>query len=332
MTTSTIFPYRVLVGDEISVGVRSDELEQRADESWDAQSVDDSAALTIDVHVDVADLEKCLTPGEQPSDACEVVLLLESVSSRRRECVARLPVASQVSFNLDLAKRDHRGLIEISASVVRNVDCEGAQPGRAAAVGDLLGRSAPIRVHFDEPHAAPGSSIEIEWRDFANDAVLAAQEDLLFAIEDSEPPKILLNSGVKLLHDILMSPGVRGRKAKIRDAIFMQIAHQGWSSLLADAASAAFQAYRDLEPAGDPDADQVFQELGGWRAAILGDWAPWLLSEPEADLASERLIADIADGIGRLVIDAVPRAIQTRLGTRKSFDGLVAEMHLIGDE
>ena len=319
MTTSTIFPYRVLVGDEISVGVRSDGLEQRADESWDAQTVDDSAALTIDVHVDVADLEKCLTPGEQPSDTCEVVLLLESVSSRRRECVARLPIASQMSFNLDLAKRDHRGLIEISASVVRNVDCEGAQPGRAAEVGDLLGRSAPIRVHF-------------EWRDFANDAVLAAQEDLLFAIEDSEPPKILLNSGVKLFHDILMSPGVRGRKAKIRDAIFMQIAHQGWSSLLADAASAAFQAYRDLEPAGDPDADQVFQELGGWRAVILEDWAPWLLSEPEADLASESLIADVAEGIGRLVFDAVPLAIQTRLGTRKSFDGLVAEMHLIGDE
>ncbi|MDW3217090.1 MAG: hypothetical protein R8F63_00645 [Acidimicrobiales bacterium] len=320
------------MGDEISVTAVSDELGERPDGSLDAQSVGPIASLRLEVEIDTARLAECLSPGESVRDACSVVLLARSIASRRRDCIERCPVEETTVFDLDLPRARHRGLVELTVRVVRSVDVAEPEPGRAFEIGELLGEADPVRVHFDEPQTAPGASLEVEWRDFASDPKLQDQREHIFALDDAEPPVILLNSGIRMLYEILSNKGPRGRPAKIRDAVFMQIVHQVWTSLLGDAAAAALEAKAELERSGQPpDATAVLDEVGGWRAVVLRDWAPSLTGESDPEQAVDRVVDDLADGLGLLLVNAVPRAIQERLGTRKSYDGLVKEMRLIGD-
>jgi len=278
----------------------------------------------------VAELEKCLASDDELLSSCVVVLIAQSISSRRRDAIGREVVDGQVSFDVDLAKSRHRGLVEVSARIVRAVRHSSPDPARASDEGEVLGESEPIRIHFDEPSTAPGASLDVEWRDFESDDFLNSQKDNLFAIEDSEPPRILLNSNIRMLYEILSNNGPRGRKAKIRESVFAQIVHQVWTSLLGDAASAVVKSSLDFQSSGrSPDAADVLEDVGGWRAAVLKDWAPDLTSESDKDLAIERLVDDLADGLGPLLIGPVPAAIQRRMKTMGAFHGLVAEMNLI---
>jgi hypothetical protein len=329
MTADLIYPYRTLVGDGITTTPKGI-FEKRPDGSIDAQNIADTLTMTVVCDVDLGDVAGCLSTGEQAESACTIILVAQSITSRRREVISQASTAPRVSFDLDLPRNQHRGLVELTARVVRCVRNPKPDIAKAGEEGEVIGEAAPIRIHFDEPQTAPGASLNVEWRDFGSDPSLSGQVDHLFALEDAEPPTILLNSTIHMLYPILTNNGTRGRHAKIRDAVFMQIAHQVWTSLLGDASSSALKSRGDLVASGrSPDADEVLDDVGGWRAAILRDWACDLTNEDDEDQALEGLVDELAEGLGRLLISAIPAAIQSRLNTMKAYKGLVAEMQLI---
>jgi len=331
VTASLVYPYRVLVGDEILVNAKSRDLAERPDGSWDAQAAEDSVALQVEVQIDIGRLKECLPTSESP-EVCDLLIVAQSVTSRRRECLVRHPVRRTMAFELELEKKRHRGELNLYVKVVRRSDCSERPAAIAFSSGDFLGEASPIRIHFDEPASAPGAGMRIEWSDFATDTRLERQADHIFALEDQEPPLILLNAGIPRLYEILSSKGAHGRNARVRDAVYMQIVHQVWTSLLGDAISAVHKALNDLHEAGEvAEVDQTFDEVGGWRAAVLRDWAPALIGVADKGQAAEQLLERVGDGVGSVLLADVPRAIQGKVKTRKAYDGLVLQMGLLAE-
>jgi hypothetical protein len=146
----------------------------------------------------------------------------------------------------------------------------------------------------------------------------------LFALEYAELPRLLLNEDVQSAKVILHSAGTRGRRPRIRDATFMQIAHQAWSSLLATSLNELGGAVRDDSTA---DSASLFNEITEWRAEVLRDWARLLYPEAgDQDTAVTMLIEQVrAPGMEDLLVRRLPYAISQRLETWKGFAGLARE-------
>ena len=179
-------------------------------------------------------------------------------------------------------------------------------------MGARLGKSEPVRIHFDEPSAAPGNSLEIEWTQFAEDPRTPNQENHIFALdENAATPKILLNSNIERLFDILNSPASSGHTAAVREAIFAQIAHQVWTSLITSALLAADQSKADFIKQGDPfDAESILGNMVDWQQRVLKGWATELVEERDPQHALEILMEQVGDETESVLISQIPVAIQ----------------------
>lgn len=65
------------------------------------------------------------------------------------------------------------------------------------------------------------------------------------------------------------------------------------------------------------------EALGGWRALILADWAPYLVSTTDP-------LDELMRGETSALIDRLPNAIQQRFNTVKGFVGLTQDIRTLG--
>jgi hypothetical protein len=329
MSSETFYPYSTAPeGITLTLEMSDPDVRRRPEGFWDATDplVDE---IKMGVTFDLADdlLETVLPAAETSRPPVAMLVTGTSLEARRRQAWRfDWSQATTEAVELVLRRSEWVGMAEIQAVMVRTRESTKPEDGYAVAASSRLAWSAVEKVAFDEPpDLPPGGRLEIKWMKFSEgNEWLRRSRSQLFALEYAELPRLLLNEDVQSAKIILHSAGTHGRRPRIRDATFMQIAHQTWSSLLATSLAELGGAVRD-----DNDADpaSLFSEITEWRAAVLRDWARWLYPEEgDQDGAIARLIEQIRiPGMDDLLMRRLPYAISQRLETWKGFVGLARE-------
>lgn len=318
MSTLRAFPFRT-ADESLAAELRhvAGQAVKRSDGSWDLYT-NDEPKVRFCVHstIGLDQLEATLPQGETAVRDCSLVVLARGVASRRREIIARRSVGAGGEFEFDISRNDHCGRLDLLAAVVRN-NGRREVDGFADSAGAILAQTDLPSLWFDEPRAPTGSAIEITWVDFTKDGTLPDKN--MFALRLNERPLILLNSGIPFAYTILASKGTHGAAARIRDAIFAQIVHQVWTSLLA-------QCFMSVLRVGQEEPATTLERVSEWESQVLTDWAPGFYpSESDANAAVNVLIEELLTSGSTLLVERVADVIQTRMETIRGFNGLVRE-------
>jgi hypothetical protein len=329
MSSETFYPYATVAeGIAQTIEMADPGVRPRADGSWDASNplLDEVVGrITLEMAEDL--LETVLPPSERRRPPVQILITALSLESRRREAQAfTWAQATGGPLGLTLPRSMWAGTVAVQSVLVRMRDLATPVDGYAAATTSRLAWSAVAKIAFDEPRELPpGARLNIRWTRFGEgNEWLQRCRSQLFAVEYGELPQLLLNEDVPSLKLILSSTGTRGRRPRIRDAVFTQIAHQTWSSLLMSSLTELATVVGE-----DPEQDTgtVLGELTAWRSGVLQDWAKWLF--PEAG-DQETAVASMVDAVRTpsmedLSLRRMPYAISQRLETWKGFIGLSRE-------
>jgi hypothetical protein len=329
MSSESFYPYTTVPdGITPTFEIADPDVRRRADGSWDASNPlleQVAATVTLDMADDL--LETVLPWTEWKKPPVNVLLTAVGLESRRREAWSfTWAQATGGPVELVMPRADWVGTVAVQAVLVRTTDLAQPTDGHAAAATSRLAWSPIEKIAFDEPRELPpGARLDIRWVKFGEgNEWLQRCRKQLFALEYGELPRLLLNEDVAGLKLILSSTGTRGRRPRIRDATFMQIAHQTWSSLLMSSLTELASVMRD-----DPESDSstLLAEIEAWRSGVLQDWARWLFPEAgDQDTAITSMVEMArAPSMEDLALRRLPYAISQRLETWKGFIGLSRE-------
>ena len=249
-------------------------------------------------------------------EVVELVVTLAGVQSRQRRELGRLqPGAHDIDLRLD--PNEYVGRVDLSVSARLKQDIP-ADVGFAHLKASRLSEAHIASVWFTEPPQALGDALEIRWENFDEDGDLI--DGQLFTLRMEDRPVIILNSAIPSAYDILSSKGTHGAAARIRDAVFAQIVHQAWSSILAHCLLEVAR-HEENEP-----AETVLAELEEWQAQVVRAWAlEFIPSESNEESAALALI-DEARSVGSLaLLHRLPEAIQSKCLTISGYEGLIKE-------
>lgn len=323
MATSYVYPYKVLP-DAVSVEVVSTSPEvpldgHRIDLRELTESAGETLTLTVRCAIDPVSVQSLLPDGADPLISATLGIREMAVGSHRRAFHVSSTGELDTTFELKFAVDDNWGKLELEPVVVLASDID-AGAGLANAAGSVLSWGVPLSLLFDTPEPfSSGSMLEVEWRNFEEDADLP--DDALHALEIETRPRLLLNSGSAAAYDILRSEATHGTKARLRDMTFASIASEVWTSLIRTS-YAALRTEVLLAPGSEPF--ELLDELGDWQRAVLAAWAPSLIGEPDPETALSELAAttknDDVDPLGRL-----DRVLQEQLNPRRRFELLAQD-------
>jgi hypothetical protein len=324
MSTLRAFPYRT-APEALSLQLEclSTNVSERTDGTWDLYNEEPSEArFSLKIFLDAEALQPTLLPGESVEEAARLVIIGRGISSRRRSLLASVPVGVE-ELQLEFDCSEFTGRFDLTAYIVRDTGCP-AVDGYAHLAGSVLAEVPLAALWFDEPSAPTGTGIETRWVDFREDDSLP--DGNLFALRLEERPVILLNSGIPAAYAVLASKGTHGAAARIRDAVFAQIIHQVWSSLLG-------HCFLDVLRVGPEDPDTALERLNSWEAQVVEDWAlDFVPAEQDRDTATRILVQRILTSGSNVLLELMPDVIQTRIDTLKGFQGLVKESHRFDGE
>lgn len=318
MTTEYFYPY-ARAGAALSAevtGLLPDDLQLVDDRV--KLTASESASVTIHVlcEVDPALVAKCLPAGSDPASDVSLGLKTSSVQSRVRRLEYAPAGEMEHEFEVTLQRADHWGLVELQPVLVLARDL-AEEPGLASARGTVLAADPPIIIEFDENSPISGKALPIEWRSFELEPGLGPDE--IHALKTEGPqPKILLNRDVPNAYTVLMSLGTTGAEARIRNVEFHKIALQVWTALIG-------QSLLELSRLASSglSVEEALDELTGWQADVLHDWAPYLFPECSPGDALQQLLQNIDDNDPDVLQMRTGSAIQRRFKSVGSFRGLI---------
>lgn len=331
MAVQRFYPHRIAREGALQLKVSDlpTELIEHRERSIDAYTHHpEEVTLPFELSVDVRALAATRPESESSLDEIGLGLKIMSNSGRQRYLKYLPQGIDTSSYELVLRREDWFGPVDIHLVAVLRSEASPVA-GYASDKGALLGWSEPLRLMLDEQFAPPSGGLDIEWFKFTEYSTLNDQH--LFAMQASgkSGPRLLLNSDFPQAYGVLTSRGTRGAQARIRDATYMQIAHQGWSSLL----GAAYGGLREACQNGEGGGESPMEELLPWQAAVLRDWALYLFpEETDPEGALEKLVDSADEGEYQdVLVNRLPSAINQRLRTGSAFEGLVRDARLIGD-
>jgi hypothetical protein len=300
---------------------RGKNVHMRSDETWDAYSdATEPFTLEFELASEATALIACLPPGAATENLIELIVTRRSVDSRERQTVCRLELGtSTVALEFDPDHFMGRVDLEFTARLAETL---APVSGFAHLKGSTLARLPLATIWFDEPPTFSGDTLEIRWEDFDEDPTLV--DGHIFAVRLEEKPVILLNSAVPSLHPILTSKGTHGASARIRDAVFSQVVHQAWSSILS-------HCFLEVLRHGDEDPATVLDEIEPWQGQVIRAWArEFVISESEDEAAAMALIERLREAGSEVVLHSMPEAIQSRCRTMNSFHGMIKDYSQLG--
>lgn len=295
------------------------EVSERADGTWDAFTNEvERVRFRLAVTTDVNRLASCLPSGTVIDDALELVVTLEGVHSRQRRDLYTFDTGSR-DLEIVLDSKDYVGRVDINVFARLKTQLE-PHPGFAHLKSSRLAHAQLPAIWFSEPPHSVGDALEIRWENFDEDGDLV--DGQLFTVRLEERPVILLNSAIPKAYDILGSKGTWGAAARIRDAVYSQIVHQAWSSIISHCLLEIARHDENENP------ETVLAELDEWQAQVLRAWAQEFVpgeSDPEA--AAIALIEHARENGSLLLLHQLPEVIQKRCSTIDGFNGLIKESH-----
>ena len=333
MSTAVFYPYRTGPG-RITFGLDpvGVELQTSSDRSFIAYGEQlESLRLAVSAAVPDELVGSLLPPEETGNPPVGVRLLCRGKESRKRFVVNLTGDGTVYSGELNLDMNDYAGELICSIAVVRTTRMEVAVPGYASDRGAILAWSEERRILFDAPPKPQGNCLEVLWENFPEsvDPWRKRHPDNLFALDlHGARPRIVLNEAIQLARTVLDSAGSHGAKARVRDAAFSMIVHQGWSSLVSVSLARLATVKRDYPDEGaDTPAEILIKDLEEWQGIILQDWSRYLFPDEDPATALENMTAAAGEhGKTLEIMGKLPNAIQARFRTYRSFEGLVKEV------
>lgn len=323
MTVSRFYPYQT-APEGVALRVASSDPTTASADDGSLRATDqelDELILELELSVSDATYEKVLPPSASPIEDTNLVVIARSTESRRREAYQ---VGDDGSVVLALKRNEWVGLVELFGALVRSRDASDST-GFAMHRGALIAWSDVVSLRFDEPPDRRGDNLPVTWIKFSERPDLRSNLEHLFAVDPGNPPELLLNSDVDQLSEVLDNKGTHGVKPRIRDAVFMQIAHQVWTSLL----STALASMEDQAAPAMATGEEVLEELAPWEAAVIRRWASDLFPGQDAESLLDVVLEEVTGpNVSELHLVRIPRAVQKKMETYKSFDGLVKDTGL----
>lgn len=317
MPVAVFYPYRT-AADMIFMYLDIPEMERSgSDESVPVYQCSGSRIeMRVSAIVPEELWETIFADSEQNNPPAKLWLVSQSMESRSRQAFELTGDGQVYEATIRLNLNDWAGKAEFQAVLVRTTKNDDLPSGYARDVGARLAWSKTHLVLFKEPVAPQRDVLKIQWKKFEGN-----QKSQLFSLDYSEPqPKLLLNSEVEGLYDVLNSRALRGLNPAIAENTSYLIAHQVLTSLLATAIS-------HLAETGDPDGLPDMTELLEWERTILEDWIEALFPKMQHPDALNHLLSSVRQHYFReeLLMRRIPEAIQEKLGTFRGVEHLVKE-------
>ncbi|MCA9701156.1 MAG: hypothetical protein KC431_26785 [Myxococcales bacterium] len=207
---------------------------------------------------------------DDPPLAVVVALRCDQTHLRQRVCLRDWQAHDPEPIVLELVRADLAGQVELSAFLIRTRPLEDAGAGVAAAVGVRLASARPYYLQIDEPAVHQGNYLDVQYRSFAVDPTLAAeQRSALYRLDlEREDPVLYLNTDYEPVRIILDGKGTHGARARTRDLLFERIEAGIWTQLLLQVSARLVE-----------DGDLAYP----WEQGLLEQWLPRLYPEAVDD-------------------------------------------------
>ena len=325
MSVVRLYPYRVSARPTVLRVSRPGDVPRPAPVTIQAENDD----VVLELEVRLPDDAGSLLPVGLGSDGLRPIVRVFSRDSQRRESVFLELDERSWTGTVKLARHRWFGRVDLEAVVVLDRDIEPVA-GCAFVAGSVVARSEPVGVVFDALRdSAQGRTLAVEWVSFRDGSEwLRSHADQLFALQPTDPPILWLNTDVPGSYALLSARGTRGPRARIRDAVFVQIAHQVWTSLLA----VAFTRLGDIAAASGAVSEpaDLLADLSGWYREALEEWLTGLYVGDPIETAVDRLVDDVRSPLSdELLLQRVPSAVQEFVGSAPKFAGLLKEQRLL---
>ena len=225
------------------------------------------ARVVYRVNVPASTLKNVLPPRDRSARPCALLLVVRCAATRMRRAqrIASAPRGGEpIEAALVLDRDECQGQLELLPFLVRETAAAPA-PGYAIRPGERLASARPWQLRMHAMAPVRGKFLDVRYRSFKEDAILAAHQDNVYRLEcDQEEPVLWINADHDKIAAVLDDRATTGRKARLRDVYFDLIAQGVWSQLFTRAAS-------DLDA-----ADHAAESRYGWQDGVLREVLPFM--------------------------------------------------------
>lgn len=257
-------------------------------------------------------LKNVLPPRDRAARPCALLLLLRCAATRLRRAqhIASAPRGGEPLEGALVLDRDEcQGQLELLPFLVRE-SAGVTAPGYAVRPGERLASARPWQVRMHAAMPVRGKFLDVRYRSFKEDAILAAHQDNVYRLEcDQEEPVLWINADHDKIAAVLDERATTGRKARLRDVYFDLVAQGVWSQLFTRAAS-------DLD-----EGDQGAESRYGWQDGVLREVLPFMFPLASTHEARTRELLRLRADDVALMFERLDAALQakgqlaTHLGT-----------------
>ncbi len=196
-------------------GARSDEpvqldrhLISLDDEEWE------EARVALPVVIEPAIIDEVVAPSERGAAPVRLVVLVRCAATRLRHAVevAGPPLSpSTYTARIVLAREQLRGSVWLTPLLLRAGDAQVPGAGYATLAGARLATARPWEVRVERQRPVDGRFLDVRYRPFTSDPLLAAHSDNVYRLELDQPtPTLWINADHEPLVPVL---GARGSTA-----------------------------------------------------------------------------------------------------------------------
>jgi hypothetical protein len=252
-------------------------------------------------------LKSVLPPNERASRPAALLLTMRCAATRLRRGL-RIALAPRGGHALDGAlviERDEcEGQLELVPYLVRET-AGGAAAGYARRPGERLASARPWLVRMQAAASVSGKFLDVRYRSFKEDALLATFQDNVYRLEcDQDAPVLWINADHDKVAAVLDERATTGRKARLRDVFYDLIAQGVWSQLFVRAVS-------DLH-ASEHESEQHAESAYGWQDGVLREVLPFMFPASPGHAERVRELLRLRNDDLALLIDRLDAALQAK--------------------
>lgn len=297
-------PELVVDGKPREEGIDTDKaLVSLDDDDWKV------AVLRWPVVVASEELLPVVPDDEAAEPPVNVVVLVRCPATRLRRAV----MAEGGAVQITIAREDVRDAVHFTPLLMRTTTRDQPTPGFASRAGVRLGQGRAWDLRVDPKTPKAGQFLDVRYRRFSDDALLAPLGDTLYHLEVDQPEPILwINADHERLVPVLDAKGSTGKQARMREVCFDLITHGVWVQLFVRAAD-------DLTHGGELTYP--------WQDTALRELLPLVFPEERGHTARldtlQRVLA--ADGLAG-VMPRLDPALQRKMELSRHLVRLVDEV------
>jgi hypothetical protein len=262
-------------------------------------------------------IKSVLPPNDRASRPAALLLTMRCAATRLRRGL-RIALAPRGGNSLDGALVIERDECEAKLELVPYLVRETAgtpAPGYARRPGERLASARPWLVRVQSAEVPSGKFLEVRYRSFKDDALLAAHQDNVYRLEcDQDAPVLWINADHDKVAAVLDERATTGKKARLRDVYYDLVAQGVWTQLFMRAAS-------DLD-ASDEEAQSTYR----WQEGVLREVLPFMF--PGAPSHGERVheLLRLRHDDMALLIDRLDAALQAKAQLATHMTSLADEL------